>query len=103
MKNFAIFALCCALLLQGCSTFDGMQNTASSTKHIEALTEGEVAVYLGRAERGDAATQAYLGYCYLTGEGLGQNYVEALRWLQRAASQGVAAAQTNLAIMYQNG
>ena len=41
------------------------------------------------AEQGDAAAQCYLGICYQTGQGVAQDYTEALRWFRRAADQNV--------------
>jgi TPR repeat protein len=40
---------------------------------------------------------------YATGEGVTQDYNEALKWYTKAAEQGYAAAQHNLGKMYWNG
>jgi TPR repeat protein len=40
---------------------------------------------------------------YEKGEGVSQNYTEALRWYGKAADQGFAHAQINLGAMYYNG
>lgn len=40
---------------------------------------------------------------YLNGDGVEQNYDEALRYLTRSANAGNAVAQNNLAYMYANG
>lgn len=42
---------------------------------------------------GFAAAQAQLGFCYFAGQGVGQDYEEALRWSLAAAEQGEAWAQ----------
>ncbi len=55
------------------------------------------------AEQGDAPTQYLLGVMYDTGEGVQQDYQEAVRWYQRAAEQGHAQAQYTLALMYSSG
>lgn len=55
------------------------------------------------AEQGDAVSQFNLGLMYDTGEGVTQDYQEAVRWYRLAAAQGVANAQFNLAVMYANG
>ena len=55
------------------------------------------------AESGDADAQLTLGIMYDLGQGVPQNFTEALKWYQRSASQGNAAAQNNLGIMYLNG
>lgn len=55
------------------------------------------------AEKGDLEAQVDLGVMYFSGEGIPQNYGEALKWYRRAADKGNAAAQNNLASMYLKG
>jgi len=43
-----------------------------------------------------AAAQSNLGLMYADGQGVAQNYAEAVRWCRLAADQGNAAAQSNL-------
>ena len=40
---------------------------------------------------------------YAYGQGVRQDYAEALRWYHKAAEQGDAEAQYNLGAMYHNG
>ena len=40
---------------------------------------------------------------YDNGEGVPQDYAEAVKWYRLAAEQGNAKAQYNLAVMYDNG
>ena len=47
--------------------------------------------------------QTNIGYMYLNGYGVTQNYQEALKWHRLAANQGNAAAQYSLDVMYGNG
>ena len=56
-----------------------------------------------QAEQGDADAQFSLGVMYDTGEGVPQDYGEALRWYRLAADQGHAGAQSNLGVMYGTG
>lgn len=57
-----------------------------------------------KAEQGQAAFQAYLGFLYLNGKGgLEQDNAEAFRWYRRAAEQGYPAAEYNLGILYDEG
>ena len=56
-----------------------------------------------QAEQGDADAQFSLGVMYDTGEGVPQDYGEALRWYRLSANQGYANAQYNLGNMYRNG
>ena len=55
------------------------------------------------AEQGDAAAQTSLGFMYRNGEGVPQDYGEALRWYRLAADQGHASAQVCLGSMYASG
>ena len=55
------------------------------------------------AEQGDASAQFNLGFMYATGEGVPQDYQEALKWYRLAAEQGHAQAQYNLGFMYADG
>jgi TPR repeat protein len=55
------------------------------------------------AEQGNAAAQYNLGNKYNKGQGVPQDYTEAVKWYRMAAEQGNAAAQSNLGIMYDAG
>ena len=55
------------------------------------------------AEQGDAAAQYNLGRMYTTGEGVPQDFAEAIAWYRQAAEQGHAPAQHNLGWMYATG
>jgi len=56
-----------------------------------------------RAEQGDAEAQGSLGTIYANGDGVTQDYAEAMRWYRRAADQGDFYAQHNIGVMYNNG
>ena len=55
------------------------------------------------AEQGDAGAQFRLGWRYAIGEGVLQDYAEAVMWYRKAAKQGYANAQNHLGWMYRNG
>ncbi len=55
------------------------------------------------AEQGDAGAQFALGTMYRDGQGVEQNYAEALRWWGEAAEQGVVDAQYALGNFYSGG
>ncbi|MFA6173897.1 MAG: tetratricopeptide repeat-containing serine protease family protein [Kiritimatiellales bacterium] len=55
------------------------------------------------AERGNAGAQTYLGCCYYMGEGVPQDYKEAVKWYRLAAEQGEAEAQGRLGFCYAKG
>ena len=95
-RGAAVAALSAALLAAspaGAQTSDEKLDDARA--RIEKL--------LLAAEQGDASAQFNLGVMYADGEGVPQNYSEAVRWYRLAAEQGDASAQFNLGIMYANG
>jgi hypothetical protein len=55
------------------------------------------------AEQGDAKAESKLGTMYYRGEGVPQDYAEALRWYNKAADQGDAKAQYGIGYMYYEG
>ena len=56
-----------------------------------------------KAENGDADAQYYLGDCYFNGQGVPQDFKEAVKWCRKAAEQGHADAQHTLGHCYKNG
>ena len=55
------------------------------------------------ATAGNARAQFYLGVRHCLGQGVPQDYRQAVNWYQKAAEQGYAPAQFNLGFMYDNG
>jgi uncharacterized protein len=55
------------------------------------------------ARRGDVFAQGILGVLYHDGLGVPQDYAEAAKWFQLAATQGLAVAQYRLALQYKTG
>ncbi|MBQ3646459.1 MAG: sel1 repeat family protein, partial [Synergistaceae bacterium] len=55
------------------------------------------------AENGDAEAQNRIGVAYNNGEGVEQNYSEAMKWYLKSAEQNYPYAFDNLGSMYQNG
>ena len=55
------------------------------------------------AEQGGVSAQYNLGVMYDNGDGVPQDYKEAVKWYRLAAEQGDAKAQNNLGFMYQIG
>lgn len=52
------------------------------------------------AEQGDPTAEHHLGWLYVIGRGVPQDYEEGVRWLRKAAEQGDGDAQTNLGSLY---
>ena len=78
-----------AFLLIALVVLAGFQPVPAKTQDLEQL--------LKDAEQGDAGAQNNLGNRYSNGEGVPQDYQEAVRWYRLAAEQGHAKAQDNLA------
>ena len=55
------------------------------------------------AEQGNTEAQFNLGVMYANGQGVPQDYAEAVRWYRLAADQGYADAQHTAGLMYANG
>jgi uncharacterized protein len=72
-----------------------------------AYHKGDYAVALSHwrplAEQGNAAAQSNIGKMYVKGDGVPQEYAQALIWLHKGANQGNANAQGTLGWMYANG
>ncbi len=51
----------------------------------------------------DPLIQTRLGNRYKTGTGADRDYTKAVYWYRKAAEQGFASAQNNLAVMYEQG
>ena len=68
-----------------------------------APSASELAMIRKTAEQGNAIAQTSLGRAYQKGEGVPQDYVQAVYWLRKAAEQGDAIAQYFLGRAYQNG
>ncbi len=67
-----------------------------------AWADNAAAVHALAAD-GDADAQFVLGTMYRDGQGVAQDYAEALRWWRKAAELGVVDAQFALGNMYAGG
>ena len=100
----------------------GQQRTKQLQKEIEAkragklaglvylpssvsagMTPKEVEGYKAKAETGDRVAQYNLGLCYIFGDGVAKDQVQAVSWYRKAAEQGLAYAQFILGNCYANG
>lgn len=64
---------------------------------VQAGDKVDIASMQRQAEAGDAYAQLNLGAAYDNGIGVAKDVDKALQWYQKAAEQGVAEAQFNLA------
>ena len=69
----------------------------------QSTMSNEVKMYLELAKKGIFEAQYNLGVCYEQGDGIAQDFEQALYWYAKAAEQGYAKAQYNLGILYYNG
>lgn len=67
--------------------FVGITACAQSTRIDSLMT---------KAEQGYADAQYSLGLCYAKGDGVPQDYKQAVYWYSKAAEQGLAEAQESL-------
>jgi hypothetical protein len=83
---------------------DGCRVDPLQLAEIRALGGDALVEYWQRcADLGNALAQSNLAFMYRNGDGVPQDYVEAVSWYRLAAEQGVATAQSNLGYMYRNG
>jgi TPR repeat protein len=70
---------------------------ADLDKGAAAYRRGDFAAahaeFLAAARNGEARAQYSLGLLYLRGQGVGQDYSAAMRWLRKAAGQGDGEAR----------
>ena len=59
--------------------------------------------YLKAADQGHASAQYNIGILYYIGQGVPQDYSQAMEWYLKAADQGNANAQYNIGSLYFNG
>ena len=70
---------------------------------IEETIENDYKNYKDKAENGDLEAQTKIGMCFVKGQGVGQDYAEAVKWFRKAALQGYADAQYCLGVCFSNG
>ena len=76
---------------------------AHNEKRNERKLVEAASVSRASAERGDAKAQYAFGHMYYHGQGVPQDYAEAVRWYREAADQGDSLAQNHLGQMYAEG
>jgi TPR repeat protein/energy-coupling factor transporter ATP-binding protein EcfA2 len=72
--------------------------------HADDITRKKIFVVMQTgAAHGNAAAMYRLGWLYVQGFGVAQDYVKAREWLEKAAGNGNAEAMTGLGLLYENG
>ncbi len=92
---------------------DGIYVTVSSDNEIidihqnegadDVQMSDEVKMYTELAKMGIDDAQYNLGVCYERGDGVTQDFKQAVYWYKKSAEQGNAKAQHNLGLCYFNG
>lgn len=75
----------------------------SGTPAAATLRNPTLSEWLELARQGNAVAQEHLCLIYHQGDGVRQDFREALRWFRLAADQGNTDAQTSLGLMYEDG
>ncbi|WP_439239164.1 tetratricopeptide repeat protein [Lonepinella sp. BR2919] len=75
-------------------------NQSMSESETKAKTTSFI---IDKANEGYPEAQWLLGYMYKTGDGLSQNYAQAVKWYRKAAEQGHRNAWIDLGTMYASG
>jgi GAF domain-containing protein/PilZ domain-containing protein/Sel1 repeat-containing protein len=80
------------------------QPNASQALELKSVSDAATLEQLRQlADRGDPSAEYALGARYAFGEGVRQNYAEAVRWFFRAAEQGHVISQATLGAYYMAG
>jgi len=78
----------------------GVAVAQQSTNNAASSTIEETKL---KAEKGGAESQCELGIAYMYGQGVSQDFTEAMKWFLKAAEKGNAPAQCNIGFIYANG
>jgi TPR repeat protein len=93
-----VLAILLALPLAGQTTVNDQPAGQVSEQTTENLAE-----LRAQAEQGNAVAQSKLGRWYAKGQGVPQDFAEAVKWLRKSAAQGNSHAQFNLGHCYAGG
>ena len=93
-----IFVVSLLSFLIVCPTLAGPFEDAT-----DAYMRDDYKTLIGLAERGNADARVYLGRMYFEGEGVQQDYAEAMMWYRKAAEQGHADGMILLGFMLEVG
>ncbi|WP_274571958.1 tetratricopeptide repeat protein [Neisseria leonii] len=90
--------LCLSAPAAGPADFKAAETAYESGNYTETFR-----LLLPKAGQGDAVAQYLIGVKYMTGDGVPQDYGQALTWFRKAAEQGAAIAQITIGAMYFSG
>ncbi len=94
--------LCC--LIPCCLAPLAMAGEAEGQRAmLKGQLEQAFAAWKPLAEKGLVRAQETIAVMYHAGQGVAQDYTQAVHWYRRAAEKGDRAAQANLGVMYAKG
>jgi len=108
VKKYLTFFLL-TLSVASCAPEDKVAVKATPSESVEAKIKvlptppKAFQEYMKAAEQGDAEAQHSLGLMYANGQGVTQDYKEAVKWYAKAAEKGLAGAQFSLGFAYYLG
>lgn len=96
------------VLANGCGKQLSSQSSTNSNATNKSTLRAETIENVfedtkAKAEKGDVQAQYSLGVMYVKGDGVSQDYAEAVTWFRKAAEKGNANAQSGLGSMYADG
>jgi TPR repeat protein len=81
------------------TAFEQNAQSVGDTKQLQL----DISSLHQKALQGDAKAEYKLGWSYMTGTGIPQNYSEAAKYLRQAAEQGFPDAEFALGYLYEQG
>lgn len=105
---YSIILLLLVFFVTGCAGVLDKVKADFAMSRAEGMYErgnlsGAYDQYRNAAEAGSPRAQYMLGRMYAEGEGIGQNSVEAVRWISKAADSGYPAADFEMGLRYLTG
>ena len=106
-RNLMVGGFLSLAVLAGASVFAALPARADYQSGVDAYYKGDFRAaydaWLPLAEAGDAVAQNSLGALYDHGLGVTEDNLEAARWYEMAAQQGMPLAMRNLGTQYATG
>src|SRR5206468_3969014 len=90
-----LVAIAALFLLGSAAAHASLQNTSRALPTLSELIK--------LADQGDTLAQLALGIKYSNGDGVPQDYAEAMNWFRKAADQGEPLAELKVGVMYEKG
>jgi len=103
MHTTTLRAIMMAAVFVAAMNNDACRANAAESPNTADAASLTLKLWLMKAERGDPAAQYLIGFKYVRGDGVQQNWTEAAKWLRASSDQGHPDAQWSLATLYELG